>query len=347
MNAEPEILFDRLGVAGIVTLNRPRALNALTHGMVVAMKAKLEEWAEDEAIRAVVVRGAGERAFCSGGDIRAVRESGLAGTSYGRDFWHDEYILNAAIKHYPKPYIALIHGVCMGGGIGVAVHGQYRLTDGSALFAMPETGIGFFPDVGGSWFLPRCPGEIGMYMGLTGARLKLTDALYVGLATHAVPMTKWPELLDVLSAGEHADKAVAQFAEPPPPDAPLAAQRKDIDRIFSGGSVEDILARLDAGTDAWSRETAATMRTRSPTSLRLVYREVRTGRTIAAFDDCMRMEYRMAVRILEGHDFYEGVRAVLIDRDNTPRWKPPTLAEVPEAAVASYFAPLGEGELRL
>lgn len=343
--SEPEILFEQQGPVGLITLNRPKALNALTHGMVVAMQAQMKAWESDASIACVVIRGAGERAFCAGGDIRAVRESGLAKTSYARDFWHDEYILNSYIKHYPKPYIALIHGVCMGGGIGVAVHGRYRVAGGTAMFAMPETGIGFFPDVGGSYFLPRCPGEIGLYLGLTGARLAIADALYAKIATHWVPAEEWPLLLEALQSGEDPDEVILEMAREPE-GAPLSDLREDIDRIFSASSVEDILAALDREETDWAQETAKTMRLRSPTSLKLVYSEVRAGRTLG-FDDCMRMEFRMSSRVLDGHDFFEGVRAVIVDKDNAPHWQPSTLAEVGEDAIAAYFAPLGEQELKL
>jgi enoyl-CoA hydratase len=341
---EPEILFGQQGAAGLITLNRPKALNALTLGMVVAMRAKLKEWAADPAITCVVVRGAGERAFCAGGDIRAVRASGLAGTSTALDFWRDEYVLNATIKHYPKPYIALIHGVCMGGGIGVSVHGSYRLADPSALFAMPETGIGFCPDVGGSFILSRCPGETGLYLGLTGTHIGPADALYTGLATHVLSKEQWPALLEALAGG--ADPAAVISPQAAARTTPLAAHRAEIDRFFAAASVEDILAALEREATDWAHETAATLRRRSPTSLKLAFHEIRAARLLA-FDDCMRLEFRMASRILSGRDFYEGVRAVLLDKDNAPLWQPATLAEVSEAAIAAYFAPLPRGELPL
>ncbi len=385
MSDEPEVLFEKRGAAGIVTLNRPKALNALTHGMVVAMKTKLDDWASDEDVGIVVVRGAGERAFCAGGDIRAIAESGRVGTNYALDFWHDEYIVNAAIKHYPKPYMALIHGIVMGGGVGVSVHGQYRIVCETTLFAMPETGIGFFPDVGGSYFLPRCPGETGMYLALTGARLKAVDAVYVGVATHFVTQEVWPNLINALAEGQMPGNVLSElggysllqrnlplsgemlkeieelkkkhapagflympdkdiFSPPPPP--PLTEHREKIDRIFAADSVEAILAGLDAETDDWSRGVAATIRTKSPTSLKLTFREMHEGKNLS-FDDCMRMEYRMASRILAGHDFYEGVRAAIVDKDGAPKWHPATLAEVKDEAIDAYFEPLGEKELKL
>jgi len=337
-----DILFERRGAAGLVTLNRPQALNALTHAMVAAMKAQLDKWAADPGISCIVVRGAGERAFCAGGDIRAIARSGRAGTDYALDFWRDEYILNAAIKHYPKPYVALMHGIVMGGGVGISVHGQIRITCETTLFAMPETGIGFFSDVGGSYFLPRCPGEIGMYLALTSARLKPADALYAGLATHLVRAESWPSLVEALALGESPAALLAETGPAPS----LAERRAIIDNIFAADSVEAILAGLDAESDDWSRATAAAIRTKSPTSLKIAFREVREGKTLS-FDDCMRMEFRIASRILAGHDFFEGVRAVLVDKDGAPKWRPATLGEVTDEAVESYFASLGNNELPL
>jgi len=339
--SEPEILFENRGAVGLITLNRPKALNALTLNMVAAMRAKLEEWAADSSVAMVVVRGAGERAFCAGGDIRAVRESGLAGTSYALDFWRAEYALNTFIKRYPKPYIALIHGICMGGGLGISVHGRYRVTSSSAVYAMPETGIGFFPDVGGSYFLSRMPGQTGLYMGLTGARVKAADSLYLKIATHWVPSEYWDALLEGFAAGDDPADVLSEMARDLLPSAPISDRRVDIDRIFASSSVEDILAMLDQDDDVddWASETAALMRSRSPTSLRLAYNQIRSGKNLS-FEDCMRMEFRMASRILQGKDFYEGVRAVIVDKDNAPKWDPPALAGVSDADIQGYFAPV-------
>jgi enoyl-CoA hydratase len=341
--SDSEVLFERRGAIGLVTLNRPKALNALTHGMCVAMKAQLDPWKTDSAVKTIVIQGEGERAFAAGGDIRALYESGKAGTPYALDFYRDEYILNALIKHYPKPYVALIRGIVMGGGVGVSVHGSHRIADESTTFAMPETGIGLFPDVGGSYFLPRCPGDTGLYLALTGARLKAADALYVGVATHFVPGAEREALIGTLASGDAPDKAIAALASDPGA-APLIALRADIDAHFSKASVEAILASLDKDGSDWARETAKTIRTKSPTSTKLAFRQNREGKTLA-FDDCMRMEFRMVNRVVAGHDFYEGVRATIIDKDNTPKWKPATLAEVSDADIAAYFAKLGSREL--
>jgi enoyl-CoA hydratase len=340
-----DVLFDRRGALGLITLDRPKALNALTRDMCLAVKAQLARWAADEAVKTAVIRGTGERAFCAGGDIRALYESGKTGTPYAPDFYRDEYRLNAAIKHFPKPYVALLGGIVMGGGVGVSVHGSHRVADETATFAMPETGIGLFPDVGGSWFLPRMPGEIGMYLALTGERLKTVDCLYAGVATHFVPGSQTEALISALESGTEPDLVLRSFAEEPG-DPPLAANREGIDRIFSEGSVDGILAALDADESDWGRNTAATIRKKSPTSLKIAFRQLREGQNLS-FDDCMRMEFRMVNRVIAGHDFYEGVRATIMEKDNAPNWRPADLSGVRDADVDAYFAPLGKQELQL
>ena len=345
MSDEAEVLFEKRGALGLITLNRPKALNALTHAMCVSMKAQLDDWAKDADVKAVAVRGAGDRAFCAGGDIRALYDSGKTGSSYPLEFYRDEYMLNAAIKHFPKPYIALIHGFDMGGGVGVSINGSHRIAGETMVFAMPETGIGLFPDVGGSYFLPRCPGQIGMYLGLTGARLKTADALYAGLATHFVPMAKWDGLLDTLSKGAGIETALAPIQEQVP-DTFLSEHRAAIDRIFAGDTVEAILAALDAEHEDWADDAAKTLRGKSPTSSKITVRQLREGAKLN-FDDCMRMEYRMVNRVVAGHEFYEGVRATIIDKDGAPKWQPADLAQISDADVTVYFAPLGDKELKL
>lgn len=352
--SDAEVLFETRGALGLITLNRPKALNALTRPMCVAMKAQLDAWKDDDAVRTVAVCGAGERAFCAGGDIRSLYESGKAGTPYALEFYRDEYVLNAAIKRYLKPYVALVHGIVMGGGVGVSVHGSHRLVDASTVFAMPETGIGLFPDVGGSYFLPRCPGEIGMYLALTGTRLKADDLIYAGIATDAMDKLDADGIIAALAAGASADKLMAEvsgaYAVKLEREGrglpPLAAQRERIDRVFAGNSVEEILSRLEAEQDDWSAKTADTIRAKSPTATKLAFRQVREGRR-RDFEDCMRMEFRMVNRVVAGRDFYEGVRATIIDKDQSPKWQPAALAEVSDSEIDAYFAPLGEKELKL
>ena len=345
MTDEPHVLFEKRGAAGLITLNRPKALNALTHGMCLQMAMQLHAWAGQDDVKCVVVRGAGDRAFCAGGDIRSLYESGISKSPYALNFYRDEYILDAAIKHYPKPYIALINGIVMGGGVGVSVHGSHRVANETTTFAMPETGIGLFPDVGGSYFLPRMQGEIGMYLALTGARLKTVDTLHAGVATHFVPAKEWDALIDDLAKGAAPDKAIYNKGEDLPAGF-LAEHRASIDRIFSRASVEDILAALDADHTDWSRDTAKSIRSKSPTATKIAFRQLRKGAKLE-FDDCMKMEWRMVNRVVAGHDFYEGVRATIIDKDGAPKWNPAELSAVAEAEVDAYFAPLANKELAL
>ena len=342
-----DVLFEQRGRAGLITLNRPKALNALTLDMVHAMRAKLEDWRSDEAVELVVVRGAGERAFCAGGDIRALHDSGKAGTPYVIDFYAHEYRLNRMIKRYPKPYLALINGIVMGGGVGVSVHGQYRIAGEGCVFAMPETGIGLFPDVGGTYFLPRCPGETGLYLGLTGARLDVTDAKFTGVATHVVPAAQHEALIAALAEDAMPlERTLAQFAVNPDNKSKIAGLQPLIDRHFAHASVEDIFASLEADASLFAAETLKSLRTKSPTSLKVTYRQIREGKKLG-FEDCMRLEFRLTNRFMRGHDFYEGVRAVILEKDNAPKWKPPSLQAVTANDVDGYFAALPDGDLAL
>ncbi len=346
--SEEDILFDVAQGRGRIILNRPKALNALSFAMAKRMDARLAEWADDPAVRFVVIEGAGERAFCAGGDIRELyRSMDDPDSTLAADFYRVEYRLNHRIFAFPKPYVALIDGVVMGGGVGVSIHGSHRVVGDRLLFAMPETGIGLFPDVGGSYFLPRLPGRLGTYLGLTGARIGAADALYCGIATHYVPSDRFAELRAALDAagGDGIDAAIGGFAADPGP-APLAEHRAAIDRCFAADTVEDILAALRAeGTD-WARKTLETLAGKSPTSLKVTLRQLRRGAALD-FAEAMRMEYRLSQHFCAGHDFREGIRAVVIDKDNAPRWRPERLEDVSEADVEAYFAPLPEGDLDL
>ncbi|HTQ34838.1 MAG TPA: enoyl-CoA hydratase/isomerase family protein [Stellaceae bacterium] len=353
---DQDILFGVEGGVGTVLLNRPQALNAFTLGMYRELEPRLREWAADETIHAVLIEGAGDRAFCAGGDVRAVYEAGK-GISGPRDFtsvfFAEEYRIILGIHHYPKPYIALIDGITMGGGAGVSVNGAYRVATEKTMFAMPETGIGLFPDVGATRFLNLCPGHIGRCLGLTGARLGAADALYCRFATHFVPRERLPELKAALVSEQwhtgteraQIEAILARFAADPGPP-PLAARRPAIDRCFAGETMEAILTALDAETEdrEWAAETCAALLAKSPTSLRITLRQLIVGRNmdLAA---ALQLEYRLTQHVMAAHDFYEGIRAVLVDKDQNPRWKPPTLAEVDGAMTAGYFASLGDGEL--
>ncbi|TKT80965.1 enoyl-CoA hydratase/isomerase family protein [Aquamicrobium sp. LC103] len=342
MTDEPEILVEKNGRAGVIVLNRPKALNALTRTMVHEMHRQLIEWADDASIELVIVRAAGEKAFCAGGDIRQLHDWGRAGDPAIRAFYHEEYRLNTYIKTYPKPYVALIDGIVMGGGVGVSIHGSRRIAGDRIMFAMPETGIGLFPDVGGTYFLPRLPGRTGTWLALTGARLGQADAVWCGLATHAISSDRVDDLAQALGEDGGIDATIGRFSKPPAEDAPLASLQDVIERCFSAATVEEILERLDAergGHADWAAKQAATIRTKSPTSLKIALRQMQEGAK-ADFEECMRIEYRIVNRVITGHEFFEGVRAVIIDKDGEPKWAPASLPEVDEADVDAYFAPL-------
>lgn len=342
MNDEPEVLLEQRGRIGLIALNKPKALNALSLSMIHAIEPQLKSWAIDDGIDAVVIQGAGEKAFCAGGDIRDLYEG--RGTDFGPTYYAAEYKLNVLIHTYPKPYIALMDGVTMGGGVGMSVHGSHRVVTDRILFAMPETGIGLFPDIGASWFLPCCPGEIGMYLGLTGHRLRAADTLYAGIGDVHVPADKLDSLLDAFVAATALDgdgvAAILRDFAVDPGEASLAAHRDAIDRCFAGESVEDILARLAAEDSDWARAQIETISGKSPTALKVTYRQLREGARIESIADIMTMEYRLADRSFRGHDLFEGIRAVVIDKDGAPKWNPTTLDAVSEADVDEYFQPV-------
>jgi enoyl-CoA hydratase len=351
--ADEDILFGREGGLATVLLNRPKALNAFTLDMYRRFDPMLRAWAEDPGVHAVLIRGAGERAFCAGGDVRAIYEAGrrISGDrSLTSVFFREEYELIRRIHRYSKPYITIIDGITMGGGAGVSVNGAYRVATERTMLAMPETGIGLFPDVGATRFLNLCPGQIGRYLGLTGARAGAADALYCGFATHFVSRERLPDLVTALAGSDNIDQTLAGFTGDPGP-APLRARRDAIDRCFAPDTVEAILDALQreaagGGPDAeWAADTHAGLLTKSPTSLKITLRQLITGRGLA-IEEALALEYRLTQHVMAGHDFYEGVRAVLVDKDQQPRWDPPTLAAVDDAMVQSYFAPLGEAELR-
>jgi enoyl-CoA hydratase len=361
MSDTDEILLGRNGGLATLVINRPKALNALTLDNYRRFAPALDGWATDSSIHAVIVSGAGDRAFCAGGDVRAVYEAGR-GISGDPDlpavFFREEYELIHRIHRFPKPYIAVIDGITMGGGAGISVNGAYRVATERTLFAMPETAIGLFPDVGATRFLNRCPGQVGRYLGLTGARLGAADALHCGFATHFVPHDRVAELIDefgrvvgnAVGERELIDATLTRFAKDPGL-APLAALRPPIDRCFAGGSIEEILDTLAAEATAggahagWAAETRAGLLTKSPTSLKITLRQLTIGRDYD-LQGALALEFRLTQHVMAGHDFYEGVRAMLIDKDQKPRWRPATLVEVSDNIVDAYFAPIGDRELR-
>lgn len=352
MPVSDDILFERRGAAGLVTLNRPKALNAVTHAMVLALEQQLRLWAEDRDVTRVVVSAAGGRAFSAGGDLRDVYELGRAGRfDEALDFWRDEYRLNAAIKRFPKPYVALIDGIVMGGGVGVSVHGSHRIAGDRFLFAMPEVGIGFFPDVGATFFLPRLPGEVGTFCALTGERLGPADGVSAGIATHRVASSRFADLLQALSDPVPVEDVLNEF-QTATGEGILQQRRPAIDSLFAADRVEDILAACDrttaSGSDdaSFAGSTAVTIRGKSPLSLKIALAQMRLGKALS-FEMCLRTEFRIVSRVIRGHDFYEGVRAVIVDKDNKPIWQPADLAAIGPDEVERHFAPLAEGDIVL
>ena len=339
--ADDEIRFERRGALGLVTLDRPKALNALSLGMIDRLHAQLDAWAADARVTRVAIRGAGGRAFCAGGDIRHIYACGEAGRFDDVfAFWQAEYRLVARMQRYETPIVALIEGVVMGGGVGISLHGAHRVACESYVFAMPEVGIGLFPDVGMTYALPRLPGRIGTYLALTGSRVGPGDALAIGLATAYAPAQSFDAILDRLAEGGVIAEALDTGA-PRSPTGPLAAERSLIDAAFAADEVADILGRLDVAASAGSTfaaETAALMRTRCPTSLCIAREQIRRGPDLD-FAQAVLTEYRLVTRLMRGHDFFEGVRAVLIDKDGRPDWRPATLEAVDRDAVLAAFGP--------
>lgn len=342
MEERIELLCEVRGRAGVITLNRPEVLNSLNLSMLSAMHRQLRDWATDARVEAVVVRGAGTRAFCAGGDVRAVYDS------RGNDAFMDrvyriEYLLDEYISRYPKPYIALMSGFTMGGGCGISIHGRHRVVTESSVIAMPEVAIGLFPDVAGSYFLSRCPGATGLYLGLTGTRVGGADALYLGLADCFVPVDRLDPLLALIAQTGDVPQALATFAVPPPAGG-LETLRPDIDDCFDRASVAAILAALESRAADWARDALHAMRTASPMSLEITFRAIREGRA-KSLRECLDTDFRIALRLMRQADYFEGVRALIIDKDRAPKWSPPTVEQVDRHAVDACFAPLPSAEL--
>jgi len=332
------------GRVGRLRLNRPEALNALTHEMILAMEKALIAWRTDSNIDAIVVCATGDRAFCAGGDIQALYKSGLKSPEPGREFWRDEYRLNAMIASYPKPYIALMNGITMGGGVGVSAHGSHRIVTENTMLAMPEASIGFIPDVGGTYLLSRSPGQSGLYLGMSGARMNAADAIFAGFADSYVPSNALPGLVVALADGTSPDEAIS-LVEETAPDGELAALQDKINDVFAVPEILGCVRRLDklaAGGDEWARKTFSMLRNNSPLSVATTFTAVHKARELATLEDCLALEYNFAHRALTGHEFLEGIRALVIDKDKKPNWQPATLEEVSPEMVENVLAPLGE-----
>lgn len=342
---EPEILIDVKNGVGRITLNRPKAINALNHAMVGEMARALEEWATDDSVRAVVLRGAGERGLCAGGDIVSIYHDAKDGGTGSLDFWRDEYILNAAIGRYPKPYVAIMDGIVMGGGVGISAHGNVRIVTERSSIAMPETGIGFVPDVGGTYLLSRTPGEIGTHIALTTGRMKAGDAIALGFADHYVPSDSLDKFVAALESGSVED-ALAEHSQPAP-DSDLLTHREWIDAAYSADTVEDIVERLRTSDVPEARETADTVLSKSPVALKVTLRSLRNARNLATLEEVLDEEFRVSTAALSSHDLVEGIRAQVVDKDRNPQWSPATLADTTDADVDAYFRPLGDRELGL
>ena len=339
MSGEPEVLIRVEGQVGRITLNRPQALHALTTHICREMIAALTAWRADPAVSLVLLDHSGERGFCAGGDIRTLAESARGDGLANHEFFYVEYQLDHLMFQYPKPIVAIMDGVVMGGGVGIARPCRFRVGTERTTFAMPETGIGLFPDVGGSWYLSRMPDHIGMWLALTGARLKAADCELVGVITDYVECADLPELKDWLVKDPAAVETLLTEFEAEPGRPPIAAHQDEIARCFGQPSVEAIVATLEAGSD-WARDQAKIIQTKSPLSTKVAYRQLKEGAGAHGFTEVMAMEYRIAHRLAVSGDFLEGVRAVIVDKDSAPKWDPSGLEGVSEAMVDGIFAPL-------
>ncbi|WP_327256540.1 enoyl-CoA hydratase/isomerase family protein [Streptomyces sp. NBC_01244] len=343
---EPDhVLLRTEGHAAYITLNRPKALNALTHPMALRIDQALTVWEHDPAVETVVIEGAGERGLCAGGDIRAIYEDARSGGTASADFWRDEYRLNARIARYPKPYVALMDGIVMGGGVGISAHGTVRIVTERSRIAMPETGIGFVPDVGGTYLLALAPGELGTHLALTGTPVGAADALLCGLADHFVPADRLPALASDLAHGS-VHEVLERFVEPVPVGV-LHGHREWIDHCYAADTAEEILARLLAADLPAAKASADTLPAKSPTAVKVTLAALRRARRLGPLERVLEQEYRVSVAALSSPDLVEGIRAQVIDKDRDPRWSPATLQAVGPAEVERFFAPLGDRELRL
>jgi enoyl-CoA hydratase len=338
--SEPEVIARIEGRVGRLTLNRPQALHALTTEMCRQMTAALLAWRTDPKVELVLLDHSGERGFCAGGDIRMLAESGAGDGRAAREFFFIEYRLNHLLFEYPKPVAAVMDGITMGGGVGLSLPSRYRIATERTTFAMPETGIGLFPDVGGGWHLPRLPHEMGLWLALTGARIKAADCELLGIATDFVPSAKIADLKAAIIADPAAVETILTEYEADAGRPTVSEHQDEIARIFGLSSVEAIVAGLKAAPGDWARQQAEVLAAKSPQTLKVAFRQLRAGAKARSFAENMVMEYRIGARVVQRHDFLEGVRAVIVDKDNAPRWDPPTLEGVSETLLDGIFAPL-------
>ncbi len=342
MSDKAEVLFARVGSVGEILLNRPEAINALTLGMVREMAANLAAWSADDEVKSILIHGAGDRGLCAGGDIRSIYDAARAKNPAPIQFWREEYALNLLIARYPKPIVAIMNGIVMGGGIGVSAHASHRVVTETTSIAMPETSIGFIPDVGASFFLPRAPGELGTHLALTAGRIGAADSILLGLADTHVAGENLAALFKALAESRSAEEVSAALAaqKSEPASGKLAQARAWVDAAYGADSVEEICARLRARPEPEAQAALVAILRNSPTSLKLALRALRRGRALPKLDACLDMELNVASHCLFGHDFPEGIRAAVIDKDRKPRWSPDRLDDVSEAIVESCFEAL-------
>ena len=336
-NDTEEILTRIDGRVGFVTLNRPKAINSLTQGMVTAMDATLTDWADDDRVGAVVVAGAGDRGLCAGGDVVAIYHSAQADGAQARQFWFDEYRLNARIGRFPKPYVALMDGIVMGGGLGIGMHGSVRVVTDTSKIAMPEVGIGLIPDVGGTLLLSRTPGLLGLHVALTGAPFSGADAIALGFADHYVPHARL-QAFNTAIVADGVSAALRAHAEEPP-SSELGAQREWIDDCFAGETITDIIAALRSHDEGPAHDAADLISTRSPIALAVTLASVRRAAGYTTLEEALIAEYRVSCAAVRSHDLVEGIRAQVVDKDRNPKWSPASLAAVTDEDVAAYFQP--------
>jgi enoyl-CoA hydratase len=349
--AEPDLIVRREGAAGIIRLNRPKTINAMTYEMSLGIDAALDRFEADPEVALVLLEGAGERGLCAGGDIRGLYESSRAGGDLGKVFWRQEYIMNARIAKYPKPYVAFMDGLVMGGGVGLSAHGRHRVVTEKTKLAMPEVGLGFFPDVGGTWLLSRSPGEIGTYFGLTGQTMNGPDAIYARFADAVVPSGKLAALREALTnlrAGVNSAevKATIDAFATGETSGPVAANQPRIDRWFAHDRMQDIVAALQQDGSELAQATRRTLGEKSPRGMVVALKLLRLARGSASLEQCLVREYRAALEVFRSDDFREGVRAAVIDKDRNPRWSPPAIEDVTPEMLAPYFAEIGADELK-
>ncbi len=350
VTAEPDLIVRREGAAGVLRLNRPKALNALTLEMTREIVVAIKAFEADPAVGLVLLEGAGERGLCAGGDIRGLYESARVHGDLGKVFWREEYLLNARIASFPKPFVAYMDGFVMGGGIGLAGHASHRIVTEKTRVAMPEVGLGFFPDVGGTWLLSRAPGEIGAYLGLTGQTATGADAVHGGLGDVLISTGDWPALREALSklpagVGPEATLAAIRRFQSAAEDGPVTRQQKLINNTFNRDTVEEIVAALERDNSEFAEATLAALREKSPRGLKVALKLLRLGRGSTSLEECLVREYRAALEVFASADFIEGIRAAIIDKDRKPKWSPGRLEDVTPEIVARYLVPLGGDDL--